>query len=106
MDLKVRIAGENKDNVIKALEISPIFIKDEHVDVKEGPGLDWDDLYFVRIGDYYLTDIDYGYVLDEEDYVEIVAEIGLSPIDEYAMHIEGWEIEYIKDALKRKKIIK
>lgn len=106
MELKVRIAGENKDNVIKSLEMDPIFIRDEYVDVKEGLELDWDNLYFVKIGDYYLTDIDYMWAMNEENYEEYVSEIGLSPISSNAMHVEKWEIEYIKDALKIKKIIK
>lgn len=99
MKLKVRIAGENKDSVVEALKNNPIFIKDEYVDVKEGPELDWDNLYFVKIGNYYLTDIDYGY--DEEYYKETIVEIGVSPIDDEAMHIEQWEIEYVQNALKR-----
>lgn len=101
MKLKVRIAGENKDSVVEALKNNPIFIKDEYVDVKEGPELDWDNLYFVKIGNYYLTDIDYGYILNEEDYEETIIEIGMSPIDEEAMHIEQWEIEHVQNALKR-----
>ena len=102
MVLKVRIAGENKDAVNEALKKEPVFIKDEYVDVKAGLELDWDNLYYVKIEDYYLSDIEYTVLYaDDVIYSETITEISLSKDDSIATHIEKWEIEGVKNALKR-----
>ena len=110
MKLKVRIDRGNKDDVIKALKVEPIFIKDEYVEnIDNSDFFDWDNLYFAKIGDYYLSDIDYGYVLEYEadsnsnnpiDYNEVVIGIGLSSLDDDAIDIEQWEFEHLQNALK------
>lgn len=94
---------EKSEDINEALKQEPIFIHDRYVDVKAGPELDWDHLFYVKIGDYYLSDIDYVRYVRTDDLLptEIISEITLSKDDSIAMHIEEWEIEGVKNALKR-----
>lgn len=102
MSLKIWFKDFEKDkNIKKILKQVPVFIKDDHPDVYPGNELDVDNLYYMKLGDYYLSDIEYRVGIDGLESYEVVTDIQLTSNDEYAMHIEKWEIDCIKSAFEQ-----
>lgn len=93
--------SEDIKKVSESLKQEPEFILDNKRDIGENDESPIN-LYYVKIGEYYLSDTEYIDTLaaDESGYMTVLTEITITRNTDIIIHVEDWELEHIKQGLK------